>query len=67
MINICDNMIAVLKINENGFETLQFEELLMDSDVRDYSKDSPFEAGERSKLDIVLIEDYFYEHLYAYS
>lgn len=52
---------------ENGFENLQFEELLMDSDVRYYLKASPFEAGERSKLDTALTEDYYYEHLYAHS
>ena len=52
---------------ENGFDNLQFEELLMDSDVRYYLKASPFEAGERSKLDTALTEDYYYEHLYAHS
>lgn len=52
---------------ENVFDNLQFEELLMDSDVRYYLKASPFEAGERSKLDTALTEDYYYEHLYAHS
>lgn len=49
------------------FTNMQFEELLMNSNVRYYLKASPFEAGERSKLDNALTEDYYYEHLYAHS
>lgn len=48
-------------------DDLQFEELLMDSDIRYYLKASPLEAGERSRLDNALTEDYYYEHLYAHS
>lgn len=44
-----------------------FEELLMGSDIRYYLKASPFEAGERSRLDNALTEDYYYKHLYAHS
>lgn len=49
------------------YDNVQFEELLMDSDVRYYLKASPLEAGERSRLDNALTEDYYYEHLYAHS
>lgn len=48
-------------------DNLLFEELLMNSDVRYYLKASPLEAGERSRLDNALTEDYYYEHLYAHS
>lgn len=39
----------------------------MDSDVRYYLKASPLEAGERSRLDNALTEDYYFKHLYAHS
>lgn len=56
-----------MNIMSKEFNNLQFEELLMNSDVRYYLKASPFEAGERNKLDNALTEDYYYEHLYAHS
>lgn len=52
---------------DKGHDNLQFEELLMDSNVRYYLKASPLEAGERSLLDNALTEDYYYDHLYAHS
>lgn len=48
-------------------EKLEFEELLMETNLRYYLKASPFEAGERSGLDTALTEDYYFEHLYANS
>lgn len=51
----------------NRNDISEFEELLMNSDVRYYLKASPFEAGERSRLDNALTEDYYFDHLYAHS
>ena len=44
----------------NRNDISEFEELLMNSDVRYYLKASPFEAGERSRLDNALTEDYYW-------
>lgn len=52
---------------QNRSEKLEFEELLMESNLRYYLKASPLEAGERSCLDTALTEDYYFEHLYAHS
>lgn len=52
---------------KDRYDNNKFEELLMDCDIQQYLKASPLEAGERSRLDDALTEDYYFEHLYAHS
>lgn len=47
--------------------TEKFEEEIKKGDVRSFLKASPLEAGERSRLERALTEDYYYSNLYAHS
>lgn len=46
---------------------IDFEELVMQSDVRHFLKASPVETGMRSSMDCALTEEYYFDHIYAHT
>lgn len=54
-------------IEKDIISEIDFGDLVENSSVVNYIKASPLESGERSKLDKVLTEDYFYNNFYAHS